>query len=98
MTSSCGSALLTSAVGPADVSGVPSVSLTPETYRWGPRVRLTQEKEKGRAVGLLGSKGSWAGSAAHLGSARVPGLAQATAHRPARVWLPVLGRLGLLAY
>ena len=40
----------------------PLVSLSTDTYRWDPRVRVKPEKEKGRAAGLLGSKGSWAGS------------------------------------
>jgi hypothetical protein len=53
-----GSALLTSAVGPADVivdqvsgvceSVVPLVSLTAETYKWGPRVMVKRKQEKKR--------------------------------------------------
>jgi hypothetical protein len=51
----------TGSVGSAS-QWAPSVSLSTDTYRWDPRERVKPKKEKGRAAGLLGSKGSWAGS------------------------------------
>ena len=103
-----GSALLTSAVGPSDVNvdrstgsvgsacqWVPKVSLTLETYKWSPHVRLNQKKKKVRE--LLGSKHSWAGSVAQLDSAQGGGPAQETAHRLARCGSEQKGRLGYSA-
>ena len=74
---------------------VPKVSLTLETYKWSPHVRLNQKKKKVRE--LLGSKHSWAGSVAQLDSAQRVGPAQETAHRPARCGSEQKGRLGYSA-
>jgi hypothetical protein len=69
---------------------------------WGPHVRLNQKRKRKRAAGSLGSKHSWAGSVAQLGSAHTGWSAPATAHRPAQeaAWAQrgrLSVRLGLLA-
>ena len=68
----------TGSVGSAS-QWVPLVSLTSDTYKRGPRVRLNQKKEKRK-------KGYWAGKdlAAQQGSARTGG----------RLGLRLAGRLG----
>ena len=62
----------------------PQVSLSLETYRWDPCVRVKLEKEKKKAFRFVGLEKQLGRLLAQLGSAHVVGSARPAACRPAR--------------
>ena len=89
----------TGSVGP-QVSGVrmsvvPQVSLTLETYRWDPHLRVKNRKrKKGKGLRTIGPNVDMRPNNGRLG---FDGLAQEAARSPARAAAPVTGRLVLAA-